>query len=307
MANTFRYQEDWDTKLAARLDKPQNWKDVCDVRYSDTQTLNLPYIATTGEPKFYGDTNSNSGYMTTAAARSTLSNVIPFVDVTESTETLQIITMDVDNVYIDFADQAQSNYAKQMQMADLLGKKTGERIEQLVLGNYAAWTSLGDDGTGNPGLSSSNFTVSETNIDNLIRGIIEQIQTANGFNLYAQNGGFAIWRPGDWTKLTTFMQANGYSFADEALRDPNGRMGKEAMGLFHYVSTGHTAGHLMAGVRGVQIFAVLNSTFGKTYTVDHPASSTAGFLSGTAVYRRLDYGMKVQTNLKPTIFNVCVA
>lgn len=101
---------------------------------------------------------------------------------------------------------------------------------------------------------------------------------------------------------------NGYTFADEALKDGGkGRMGKEAMGLFNYFSTSHTANHLMAGVRRVQKLGLLNATFGKPYFVDHPASSTAGFLSGTSVYHRLDYGHLVLNVEKPVIFDVNVA
>lgn len=301
MASTFQYQQEWDTKLAMRLDKPQNWKDVCDVRYSDTQDIVLPYVSAANEPAV------TTGQFTNAAGRSTLSNVVPFVSVTESSETLSIVTTDMDHVYIDFADQAQSNYARQMELADLLGKKIGERVEALTLANYGAWTDLGDDGSGGVALAATQFTVDSSNIDDLIRGVIEQIQTANGFDLYRQNGGFVIWRPADWTKLVTFMQANGYQFADEALRDGGkGRMGKEALGLYHYVSTSHTANHLMGGVRGAQVIGLLNSTYGKTYMVDHPASSTAGFLSGTSIYARLDYGLKVQTNIAPVIYDINV-
>lgn len=299
MANTIVSQEEWETKLALRLDKPQNWKDVCDVRYSDTQTLVLPYISTSNEPAV------TTGQFAAASDRSTLSNVIPFVSVTQSTETLQIISTDVDNVYIDFADQAQSNYASQMQMADLLGKKIGERVETLVLANHANWTNFGDTGGGVLGLAATAFSTSATNIDDIVSGIIREIQNANGYGLYLENGGFAVWRPKDWEFLVKFMQANGYSFADEALRDGGkGRMGKEVLGLFHYVSTLHNSNHVMAGVRRTQILGLLRTTFGKVYFVDHPASSTAGFLSGTSIYSRLDYGLKVQTNVLPTIYDV---
>lgn len=302
MASTFQYQQDWETKLAMRLDKPQNWKDVCDVVYSDTQTYVLPYIGTTGEPAV------STTYLAAAADRSDLTKVVPFISVTQSSETLQILTTEVDNVYIDYADQAQSNYSRQMQMADLLGKKIGERVEAVVLGNHAAWTNVGDDGSGNVALGTSPLTISATNIDDVVRGIIEQIQTANGFGLYRDNGGFVVWRPADWTKLVAFMQANGFSFADEALRDGgNSKIGRETMGLNHYISTLFTAGHVMAGVRGVQKLGLLRSTFGKIYNVEHPASSTAGFLSGTSIYSRLDYGLKVQTNVAPVIFDVNVA
>lgn len=302
MASTFQYQQDWETKLAMRLDKPQNWKDVCDVRYSNTQTLVLPYISTGGEPAV------QTGFLATAADRSNLTKVIPFVDVTQSSETLQILTGENVNAYIDFADQAQSEYSSQMQIADLLGKKIGERVESIVLGNHAAWTNIGDTGGGAVGLATANLTVSASNVDDIIRGIIENIQVANGFDLYKERGGFVVWRPADWTKLVTFMQANGFQFADEALMDGGkGRLGKQVLGLNHYVSTSHAAGHLMAGVRGIQILGLLKNEFGKVRMVDNPASSTAGFLSGTSIYSRLDYGLKVQTNVLPVIYDINVA
>lgn len=299
MANTIIYQAVWENKLAQRLDKPQNWKDVNEVVYTDTQTHNFPLVSTGNEPAVATLTN-------TAAGRSTLSNVIPFIDVTETNETLSIVTAEIDSVYLDYADQAQSNYAKMADMGTLLGKKINERAEVVTLGNHAAWTNMGDTGGGVIGLGSTDITVSGTNIDDIIRAVIEQIQTANGFDLYMQNGGFAVWRPSDWTFLVQFMQANGFQFADEALRDGGkGRMGKEALGLFHYVSTGHASGgHIMAGVRGVQKLGILKSTYGRTYVNEMPASSTAGSLSGTQIHTRLDYGLLVPTNLLPVIYDI---
>ena len=192
-------------------------------------------------------------------------------------------------------------------MATLLGKKIGERAEALSLGNHAAWTNFGDTGGGVLGLATTAITVSGTNVDDIVRGVIEQINTANGYDLYLENGGFVEWRPQDWTFLVQFMQANGFSFADSALRDGGkSTLGKEAMGLTHYVSTGHASGHVMAGVRGVQKFGILKSTYGKIYQAEMPASSTAGSLSGTQIHTRLDYGFLVPTNLAPTIFDVNV-
>src|SRR3990167_6846093 len=142
MANTIKHQEIWEAKLAERLDKPQNWKDVCDVRYSDSNTIVLPYVSTGGEPAV------SATYLTSVADRSTLSKVVTLIDVTMSTETLQILTTNYDAVYIDYADQAQSNYAKLADMGDLLGKKIGERVESIVGANHAAWTDFGDTGAG---------------------------------------------------------------------------------------------------------------------------------------------------------------
>lgn len=299
MANTIIYQALWENKLARRLDKPQNWKEVCDVVYTDSQTYNFPLIATSGEPAVATLTN-------TAAGRSTLSNVIPFIDVTESNQTLSIVTAEIDSVYIDYADQAQSNYAKMAEMGNLLGKKINERAEAISLANHANWTNFGDTGAGVLGLTTTQITVSATNVDDIIRGIIEQIITANGYSLYLEKGGFIEWRPADWTFLVQFMQANGFNMADKSLR-AGGEIGVEYMGLYNYVSTQHTANHLFAGVRKVQKFGILKSTYGKTYVNEMPASSTAGSLSGTQIHTRLDYGLLVPTNLLPTVFDVNVA
>jgi hypothetical protein len=306
MANTVIYQAVWENKLAQRLDKSQNWKEVCDVIYSDTQAINYPLVSASNEPAV------TAGQFTSAAARSTLSNVIPFISVTETNETLSIVTTDIDSVYLDYADQAQSNYAKLADMGDLLGKKINERVETNVLANDAAWTNFGDTGGGVLGLASTAFTVSATNIDDVIRGIIEQIIAANGFEMLQSNGAFVVWRPADWTFLTAFMQANGFYQADLALKQGAGDVGGvnlvgvPYMGMYHYVSTLGKAGHLMAGVRKIQKLGLLKSTFGKTYVSEMPASSTAGSLSGTQIHSRLDYGLLVQTNVAPIIFDVNV-
>lgn len=299
MANTIIYQALWENKLAQRLDKAQNWKEVNDVVYTDTQTYNFPLVSTSNEPAVATLTN-------TAAGRSTLSNVIPFIDVTETNQTLSIVTAEIDSVYLDYADQAQSNYAKMAEMGNLLGKKIGERAETVSMANHASWTNIGDTGAGVVGLSTTALTVSASNVDDIVRGVIEQVYTANGFNLYKENGGFIVWRPADWTFMTTFMQANGFSMADASLKE-GGSIGVDYLGLYHYVSTSHAAGHLFAGVRGVQKFGILKSTYGRTYVNEMPASSTAGSLSGTQIHTRLDYGFLVPTNLLPVVYDINVA
>lgn len=298
MANTIILQDVWENRLAQRLDKPQNWKETCDVMYTDAKSTVLPYISAANEPAV-------TTLLTSVADRSDLSKVIVPISVTMATETLDIITMNYDAVYIDYADQAQSNYAKIANMADLLGKKIGERVESLTLASHALWTNFGDVGGGVPGLSANQLTVSSANVDDIMRGVIEQIFTANGFDLYKQNGGFIEWRPADWTFVVQFMQANGFNIADAALKS-GGTIGVDYMGLYHYVSTLHTANHVFGGVRKIFKLGLLGSTFGKVYGVDHPASSTAGFLSGTEVYSRVDYGFKLQTNVAGLVFDINV-
>lgn len=300
------WQEAWENKLAQRLNKSQNWKEVCDIRYTDTKVLNLPFISTTNEPAV------STTFFTAAADRTDVSKVIPFIGATMSNETLNIISTTLDSVYMDFADQAQSQYANWAQFGDLLGKKLNERMESVVLGNGTNWTSFGDTGGGVLGLSTTAITISTTNIDDVVRGVIEQVITANGFQLYKENGGFIVWRPKDWTMMVAFMQANGFYQADLSLKNGGGdvagveMVGIPYMGLYHYVSSLASTTSLMAGVRKVQVAGILKSTYGRTYSADMPASSTAGSLSGTQIHSRVDYGLIVQTNVKSIIYSVVV-
>ena len=299
MANTIILQEVWENRLAQRLDKPQNWKETCDVMFTDTKTTVLPYVSAANEPAV-------QTLLTSVADRSDVTKVIVPQSVTMATETLDIVTMNYDSVYIDYADQAQSNYAKVANLADLLGKKIGERVETLVLSQATSQTNFGDTGGGVLGLGAGQITITAANIDDVIRGVIEEIYTANGFDFYKQNGGFIEWRPEDWTFVVQFMQANGFNLADAALKS-GGQIGIDYLGVYHYVSTSHTANHLFGGVRKIMKLGLLRSTFGKIYPVEHPSSSTAGFLSGTQVYSRLDYGFKTQTNVAGLVFDINVA
>lgn len=298
MANTIIYQALWENRLAKRLDKPQNWKEVCDVVYTDTNSYNFPLISAANEPAV------SASFFATETDRSNVAKVIPFISVTETNQTLNVSLTDIDSVYLDYADQAQSNYSKISEMGTLLGKKINERAETVILGNHAAWTDFGDTGGGVLGLASTDITVSASNVDDIVRGVIEQIYTANGFNLYKENGGFIVWRPSDWTFMTQFMQANGFNMADQSLKN-GATVGIDYLGLYHYVSTSHASGgHIMAGVRKTQKFGILRSTYGKTYVNEMPASSTAGSLSGTQIHTRLDYGLLVPTNMLPVLFDV---
>lgn len=263
-------------------------------------TYNFPLLSSANEGAVATLTNTQAG-------RSLLSNVVPFTVNTQSNQTLTISIAEIISDYKDYADQAQSNYANMAEMGTYLGTKLGERAESISLANATNGTDFGDTGAGVLGLAATQITVSATNIDDIVRGIIQQIQTANGWDLYMENGGFVEWRPADWTFLVQYMQSMGFTFADEALKDGGkGRLGKETMGLYHYVSTKHTANHLLAGVRKAAKFGILTSTYGRIYKQDNPASSTAGSLSGTQIHTRLDYGQMIPTNLLPVVYDVNV-
>ena len=119
-----------------------------------------------------------------------------------------------------------------------------------------------------------------------------------------------MWRPSDWTFLEQFGQANGFNIADALLKSGlDATAGVYFMGVWHYMSTGNPAGHVFGGVRKIAKLGLLTGgmmPFGTVRKVDDPASSTAGHLSGSNYYSRLDYGFKVQTNVAPIVFDINV-
>src|SRR3990167_7039684 len=150
MANTIAYQAEWGVKLQERLKKPTNWKETCDVLYTDTQVYTLPYVGSTSESAF--QTGLTRG------------NTYTFQDITETTESLSISTFDILAELLDRADEAQSNYAKRMDRAALQGDKLNERVGTIVLANHANWTDFGDTGAGVLGLASTDIVPSGSNV-----------------------------------------------------------------------------------------------------------------------------------------------
>lgn len=288
MANTVVYQEEWETKLQERLNKPTNWKEICDVRFTNTRVLNNPYRT---------DPTVTTGY--------TRGNALTISDIAETNESITISTTDYAAEFIDRADEAQSQFTSQMSVADLQGIKIQERLETAMLAAHASWTNLGDDGSGNVALASTALTVTVTNIDDIIRGVKREIQKANGWALAQRNGIFIVWRPSDWELLEQFMQANGFSMADTALKNGT-EVGIYYMGVYHYLSTSHATGHLFAGVRKIFTLGIVPATYGRVEVVQNPAGASGGILSGAAVYTRVDYAFKAWTNTVTVLYDVNV-
>ena len=192
-----------------------------------------------------------------------------------------------------------------MGMADLQGTLINERLEAAMLGQHAQWTNIGDDGSGNVVLGSTPLTVSGTNVDDITRAVIREVQKANGFTLGQRNGIFIVWRPADWELLTQFMQANGFSTADAALRD-GAVPSLSYMGVTHYVSNSHTAGHVFGGVRNVFTLGIVRSTYGKVTVIDDPAGTSGGNISGIGIVSRVDYKFKAWTKTVTVLFDINV-
>ncbi len=278
---------EWDTKLQERLDKPLTFKEVCKVIYSNTYGINSPYMST----EF-------------SASTGTRGSAYAFSAFTLTNDQLIIDQFKIAPIVIDRADLAQCSLASQMEMASRQASVLNEAIESAVLGGHAGWTNFDNASIGG---SAGNITVSINNIDNIIRGIKREITENNAQNLADQNGIFIIWRAADLEILEEFAQANGNNLADYALK--NGiESGYYYMGVYHYISNSHTAGHLFAGVKKIMCLGILSSTYGKSYILQSPAAGVSAYgpVSGVGIEARVDYGINTPTGLATAVFDILV-
>lgn len=275
------YQEDWVVKLQERLSEQVKWKDFMKVEISDTYTLHNPYR--------------------TDATVQTLTRYTPYTQaaVALTDETFTVNTSRIISEVIDRADLSQSGYTKQMELADHQGVMLNETIESLI---YAQHAQLTDFDNASIGGSAGNITVSTSNIDDIITGIQREISEAKGDTLFERNGGFIVWRPADFEKLQSFMMANGFSTADNALKG-GVKGGIDYMGMTHYKSNLLTAGHLLAGVKKVYHLGILRDTYGAIVVNE----KDPGLVSGISVTSRIDIGVKAWAKTKPVLFDVLVA
>ena len=290
MSNTVIYQEAWTTKLQERLDHPTVWKEVCKVEYTDTRVLNNPYVGSAGALSF------------PAVQTHTRGSAYTFQDFTETSESITISTSAILPIFIDRADEAQSNYAKQMYWAERQGQLIDEKLEAAMLASHADWTNFDNASIGG---AAGNITVTSANIDNIIRAIKREINEANGQKLAAQNGMFIVWRPADFEILEEFVQANGFATADLYLKEGI-RSGLRYAGVDHYMSNDHTSGHLFAGVKKAYHLGICRTTYGQVIVTQDPPATGAGALSGIGVISRVDYAFKAWSNVKPVLFDVLV-
>jgi hypothetical protein len=275
------YQEDWVTKLQERLSEQVKWKDFMRVEITNTRVLHNPYRddATVATLTRY------SAYTPAAVAL--------------TDETVTIDASYVIPEIIDRADLAQSGYLRQMEIADNQGVQLNEQVETYIYGQHAQVTDFDNASIGG---AAGNITVSASNIDDIIRGIKREISEAKGDTLFERNGGFIVWRPADFEILEAFMQANGFSTADTALKG-GAKGGVEYMGMTHYKSNLLTSGHLLAGVKKVYHLGILKDTYGAIMVNE----KDPGNVSGISVVSRLDLKVKAWAKTKPLLFDVLVA
>ena len=292
--NTFTgyNKHDYVMKMRARINKPTTWTDVLNVKYSDSRTITNAYMS--AEPSVVSGT------------RGTAYNYEAF---TITPDTLTISTYKNIPMFIDEADRVQQTYVDQMKVADFQGKKIVEALETLAMAQYGSWkdfgltdlTNTGDDDT-------TTITVSSSNIDDLIRAIKRKLYANNGVDFAVENGIFIVWRAADFELLEAFVQANGFTEADIALK--NGIPVQKAfryMGVDHYLSTSHTANHLFAGIKKMGEIGILRGTYGRAKFLEDPPVSSAGAASGLGIVSRVDYGFNWPAQLAEFFMDINVA
>jgi hypothetical protein len=258
---------------------------------TDTRVISSSYISVANMPATTGVTRG------TGLAMSAM---------VEVAETLTISDDRDLGIYVDLADLAQSPWTKPAELFDRIGALLNEYIETQVLAQHATWTNVGDSaGTIASGVTTQ-ITVSASNIDDIIRGVKRITRVANGQFLMNKNGIGFVWRATDFEFLEAFVQANGFTTADTALKEGTVE-GLRYLGCDHYWSNDNAANHVFAGVKNVQRLGILRGTYGKAHTIEFPAADSGTFFSGTAFYSRIDIGHLTPTGLAGIVFDINVA
>ena len=291
IATTTTFAQLFESNLQSRLNQPLSWKEVCDVTYSDTRTINSSYESTAPSAQ---TVTRNTGFDITTTAY------------VETNDTLTISTGRDVGYTVDLGDESQSPWTKPGELFGRIGSILNEYIESFYLADHASWTDFGTLSIGGGGAASSPIAVSASNIDDIIRGVKREIRENNAWELATQRGVCFVWRPADFEYLEAFVQANGYMEADKALKAGT-EAGLRYLGADHYYSNGHTANHVFAGVKKVQRLGVLRGLYGRAHTIKFPAGDTNAFMSGTTYYSRVDVGRLVPRGHSTAIFDVNVS
>jgi hypothetical protein len=289
VANTVTYETLFDDVLQDRLDHPTTWKEMCNVTYTDTRVISSSYMSTTPSVK--------------TVTRGTGHSMTTFV---ETAETLTISTGRDLGIYVDWADLAQSPWTKPAELFDRIGALLNEFIESNVLAQHSSWTDFGTSSIGAGGSASTQITVAANNIDDIIRGVKREIREGNGQEMMNRYGVGFVWRAADFEILEAFVQGNGFTTADQALKEGTVE-GIHYLGCDHYWSNDHTANHVFAGVKKIQRLGILRATYGRAHTIDFPAGDSNTFFSGRAFYSRIDIGHLTPTAHAGLVFDVNVA
>ncbi len=286
MANTVVWNKhDYVARMRSRINRPTSWMETMNVKYRNVRTIIEGSLTT--------ENDTQTG---------TRGTPYTFEDFTITNDTLTIDKTDIIPVFIDQADLAQQTYHTGMEVAAFQGKKISEKLESLVLASHTSWTNFGLTDLANSGADdASTITVSATNIDDIIRAVKRKLYENNGVEFSIEKGMFFVWRPQDYELLEAFVQANGFSEADIALK--NGiPVGMRYMGVEHYLSNDNAANHVFCGIKRMGDLGILSSTFGQVKFIEDP-----NMQSGIGIIARLDHGFSWPTYYNEFFIDLNVA
>ena len=286
MPNTVVWNKhDYVARMRSRINRPTSWMETMNVKYRDVRTI------IEGALSVENDTQVG-----------TRGTAYTFENFTIANDTLTIDKTNIIPVFIDQADLAQQSYYTGMEVAAFQGKKISEKLESLVLAEHGSWTNFGvTDLAGGSADDANQITVSATNIDDIIRAVKRKLYENNGVEFSIEKGMFFVWRPGDYELLEAFVQANGFSEADIALK--NGiPVGMRYMGVEHYLSNDNVANHVFCGIKKMGDLGILSSTFGQVKFIEDP-----NMQSGIGIIARLDHGFSWPTYYNEFFIDLNVA
>lgn len=280
------YSLEYETKLQERLSAPMVWKEICNVKYTDTGIVRNPYLTDTT----VSTGTRGTGYTSVAAA--TLD------------ETVSVDSYTYNATHIDEADLAQKSFSDWMEVADNMGTMLNENMETAMLLEHAQWTNLGDVGGGVIGLGATTLNVSLSNIKQIIAGVKTQIRVAGGAEMANRNGIFIQWREADFEKVELLASSEGFNTADDALK--NGiKQGFKYLGVEHYSTSKNVTAHVFAGVKKAFMAIIVKSTYGKMKTLINPVVGGAQ-ISGIGLESRIDRKFKAWNKVLPIIYDINV-
>lgn len=281
---SIEYSIEVETKLQERLTAPRVWKEICDVKYTNTGVIKNPYL--TDSTQYTG--TRGTGYTSVAVA--TVDDSVTINNYVGSAQ------------HIDDADLAQKTFSDFMEIAENMATVLDEGMETAMLLEHAQWTNFDNASIGG---SAGNITVSVSNIKDIIGNIKEAIRVAGGTDLANRNGIFIQWREADYTLVEALASSEGFSTADDVLK--NGiKQGFRYMGVEHYSTSKNVAGHVFAGVKKAFNCYIVKSTYGKVKTIVNPVVGGAQ-ISGVGLETRIDREFKAWAKRVPVLFDVLVA
>ena len=208
----------WLPRVQRELDKRLVAKEVSEVYTGPDAIIHNPYASTP----------------VGSDGTATLSYSIEDYEVTD--DTLAVTRRATSAEHIDNIEQLQQRFDLAMQRAERQAYVIKDKIDQYIFNLPVSMSGITniDDGdfagtVGNPYASSNSV------IDDIANTIIEKVGLSNGA---MDKGMFWVVSPYEITDMASFMQNNGFTVADSAIK--NGYMGQPFAGLDVYVSNNLT-------------------------------------------------------------------